>query len=153
MSPIEVSICAQGSLPPQEVEELAALGLRERADQVQLHGYVADQAALVGVLERLRRAGMQIRHLSPGGSASGGTERAHIGVAGNVGALLRTVLDDAVVSEADAMTTVTVALTDPDELFEVIRRLGDLGLQLHRVHVGEGLAGQPLGTGAEEETT
>ncbi|MCA1781228.1 MAG: hypothetical protein LC679_03370, partial [Intrasporangiaceae bacterium] len=60
MTSIDICIYAEGSLPAEEVIELADLGLHWRPDQVVLDGTVADQAALIGVLERLRRAGMRI---------------------------------------------------------------------------------------------
>ncbi|MFK5635839.1 hypothetical protein [Ornithinimicrobium sp. LYQ103] len=136
MPPIEVSIFAEGSLPPEEIVELADLGVHSRADQVVLDGTVTDQAALIGVLERLRRADLRIRDVWPAARPCGDKDAAHIVVTGRVGGLVRSVLDIGVVTEQPTMTTVVLALSSADDLFDAIERLGGLGLELRSVHVG-----------------
>lgn len=145
MPPIEVSICAEGSLPPEELAELADLGVHSRVDQVVLDGTVADQAALIGVLERLRRAGLRIRDVSPGSSVENDDHVTTLAIVGQVGALLRAILTDSVVSEHSTTTTAEVILNRPDDLFDVLGRLGSLGLELRSVHVGRSSDSSPGG--------
>lgn len=138
MPSIEVSICAEGSLPPEEIVELADLGVHSRVDQVVLDGTVTDQAALIGVLERLRRAGLRIRDVAPAARTLDDDDDgvAFIAVAGQVGDLVRAVLDIAVVTEQPTTTTAEMVLSSADDLFDAIERLGGLGLELRSVHVG-----------------
>lgn len=143
MPPIEISICAEGSLPTEEISELADIGIHGRTDQVVLEGTVHDQAALVGVLERLRRAGLHIREVAPAAEAARGVEVARIAVGGRVGDIVRAVLGDAPVTEGDDMTTAEVVLSSADVLFDVIERLGGLGLELRSVHVGRSASPGP----------
>ena len=136
MASIEVCIHAEGSLSPEELTELADLGIRRLVDHVVLDGTVADQAALIGVLERLRRAGLRIRDVSPGAGGETDERVASLTVVGRVGGLLRALLTDSVVSEHLRTTSVEVVLRRPDDLFDILRRLGSLGLELRSVHVG-----------------
>ncbi|MFN2319182.1 MAG: hypothetical protein ABR500_05820 [Dermatophilaceae bacterium] len=135
MTSIDICIYAEGSLPAEEVIELADLGLHWRPDQVVLDGTVADQAALIGVLERLRRAGMRIREVSSASSGEDDRHLALIAVVGQVGDLVRAVLVDAVVTEQPTTTTAEVVLSRDDDLFDAIRRLGELSLELCAVQV------------------
>ena len=145
MASIEVSIHAEGSLTPEELSELADLGIHRLVDHVVLDGTVADQAALIGVLERLRRAGLRIRDVSPATTGEPDTHVASLAVVGRVGGLLRALLVDAVVSEEATTTSVDVPLTRPDDLFDILSRLGALGLELRSVHVGRSAHPDPEG--------
>lgn len=133
---IDVCICAEGSLPEDEVRELSDLGMHSHVEHVVLDGTVVDQAALMGVLERLQRAGMSLREAAPSQRRSGCTRHARIAVAGQVGDLLRAVLEDAVVSEEVATTTAVIALTSDDDVFELLRRVEALGLDIRALDIG-----------------
>jgi hypothetical protein len=143
---IEVRICADGCLPPSEVAELEGLGIDRAVEQVVLDGCVVDQAALMGVLERLRRAGLTIRDVAPREPDAGGThaddaadtevgEVAEVAVLGRVGEIVRSVLPFATVTEGAATTTIEIALASSDEVFDVLHRLEALALELREVHV------------------
>ena len=95
------------------------------------------------VLERLRRAGLHIREVAPAAEAARGVEVARIAVGGRVGDIVRAVLGDAPVTEGDDMTTAEVVLSSADVLFDVIERLGGLGLELRSVHVGRSASPGP----------
>jgi hypothetical protein len=136
LPPIDVCIYAEGVLPADEVSELADLGIHSHVDHVVLDGTVVDQAALIGVLERLRRAGLQIRDVAPAARDEDGEQVAFLSFAGRAGDLLRAVLDDAVVTEDETTTTAEVVLSRADDLFDMLGRLGALGLELRAVHVG-----------------
>lgn len=144
MPSIEVCICAEGTLPAEEVLELADLGIHTHVDHVVLDGTVVDQAALMGVLELLRRSGMRIRDVAPAASDRDSHRRddrddthvASLSVVGRAGDLLRAVLGDAVVTEQSTTTTAEVVLSRADDLFDVLGRLGALGLEVRSVHVG-----------------
>lgn len=139
---IDVCICAEGNLPEDEVRELSDLGMRSHVDHVVLDGTVVDQAALMGVLERLRRAGMSIREVAPSTRRSECTRQARLAVAGQVGDLLRAVLDDAVVTEAPATTTAEIGLTSDDDVFELLQRVEALGLDIRALHIGRSVDGR-----------
>ena len=95
MTGIDVCICAEGNLPEDEVDELADLGMRSHVDHVVLEGEVADQAALMGVLERLRRAGMAIREVGPAERRAECPRHARFSVVGQVGDLLSALIEGA----------------------------------------------------------
>lgn len=141
MTGIDVRICAEGSLPEDEVDELADLGMLSHVDHVVLEGAVADQAALMGVLERLRRAGMTIRDVGPAGRRAECPRHARISVAGQVGDLLGSVLDGAFVTEEPATTTAEVRLTSDDEVFDLLRRIEALGLDIRALRIGRSADG------------
>jgi hypothetical protein len=136
LPPIDVCIYAEGVLPADEVSELADLGIHSHVDHVVLDGTVVDQAALIGVLERLRRAGLRIRDVAPAARDDDAEQVAFLSFAGRAGDLLRAVLDDAVVTEDETTTTAEVVLSRADDLFDMLGRLGALGLELRAVHVG-----------------
>lgn len=136
MPSIDVCIHAEGSLPAAEIRELADLGIHRHVDHVVLDGTVVDQEALMGVLERLRRAGLHIRDVAP---AVRGRDEGHVAslsIVGHAADLLRAVLPDAVVTEQATTTTAEVVLNRDDDLFDLLGRLGALGLELRSVHVG-----------------
>lgn len=136
MPPIDICIYAEGVLPADEVSELADLGIHSHVDHVVLDGTVVDQAALIGVLERLRRAGLRIRDVAPAAKDEDADQVALLSFAGRAGELLRAVLEEAVVTEDETTTTAEVVLSRADDLFDMLGRLGALGLELRAVHVG-----------------
>lgn len=148
--PIEVCICAEGTLAREELAELADLGVASRGEQVLLDGTVADQAALLGALELLRRAGLRIRDVEAGSRDDADDRVVTLAVSGRAGSLLRAVLEDAVILEDEATTTATLRLGASDDLFDVLSRLGALGLDLRAVHVGRS-ADPPPGGGHPQE--
>ena len=156
MPSIEVCICAEGSLPAEAILELADLGIHTHVDHVVLDGAVVDQAALMGVLELLRRSGLRVRDVSPAETGRAGRRDVHpcdddglddhlvsLSIVGRTGDLLRAVLDGAVVTEQPTTTTAEVVLSRADDLFEVLGRLGALGLELRSVHVGRSVEPHP----------
>lgn len=142
MSGIDVCICAEGTLPEEEARELEDLGMRSHVDHVVLDGTVVDQAALLGVLERLRRAGLTIRQVGPSGRDPDCVRHARLSVVGHVANLLSGSLEDAVVREEPATTTVEIGLAGEDEVFELLRRVESLGLDIRSLHIGRSLDGQ-----------
>lgn len=136
MTGIDVCIWAEGSLPEDEVPELADLGMRSHVEHVVLAGSVADQAALMGVLDRLRRAGMTIREFGPVEHRPQCLRHARLSVVGQVGDLLATVLDGALVTEEPATTTAEIELTSDDDVFELLQRIQTLGLDLRALRLG-----------------
>lgn len=146
MPSIDVCIHAEGSLPAAEIRELADLGIHSHVDHIVLDGTVVDQAALMGVLERLRRAGLHIRDVSPAAHDAETDHVLFLTVVGHAGSLLNAVLDDAVVTEQATTTTAEVALIRDDDLFDLLGRLAALGLELRSVHVGRS-AEPPPGDG------
>lgn len=144
MPSIEVSIRVEGPLPAEEATELADLGLRARTDEVVLEGTVTDQAALIGVLERLRRAGLRLREVSSTAPSPASDDVAFVTVAGRAADLVRVVLGDVPVTEDEATTTAEVAPACTDVLFAVIERLSGLGLDLRAVHVGRSASPRPV---------
>lgn len=134
MASIRVCIHAEGSLPPAELSELADLGIHRHVDHLVLDGTVADQAALIGVLERLRRAGLRIRDVLPAPSESDDL-MASLAIVGQVGGLLRALFTDAVVIERSRTTSVDLPLRRADDLFDALSRFGALGLELQSIHV------------------
>lgn len=145
MSPIDVCICAEGSLPADEISELADLGLRSHVEHVVLDGTVVDQAALIGVLERLRRAGLRIHEMTPGRrqSPDRAGQRAVVSVVGLVGEMLSAALDKAEVTEEPATTTAEVPVSCTDDLFNLLHRLEALGLDLRALHLDRSAVGLP----------
>ena len=141
MTGIDVCICAEGNLPEDEVHELTDLGMRSHVDHVILEGAVADQAALMGVLERLRRAGMAIREVGPAGRRAECPRHARLSVVGQVGDLLSSVLDGALVTEEPATTTAEVDLTSDDDVFELLQRIEALGLDIRALRIDRSAAG------------
>lgn len=140
MPPIEVRICALGTLAEVVRRELA--GFEERGDGslVVLCGVVADQPALIGVLVRLRRAGLHIRDVervpvcSPPVVSSEQAVVARFEIQGRVADLLHLALDGAL-DEAPATTTLEVALEDDDALFDILAVLEHLAVDIREVHV------------------
>lgn len=136
MPGIDVIICAEGNLPEDEARELTDLGLRSHVDHVVLDGTVVDQAALLGVLERLHRAGMTIREVGPSERRPDCARHARLAVVGAVGDLLRDVLAEAVVTEEPATTTAEIGLTSDDDVFDLLQRIESLGLEIRALRIG-----------------
>lgn len=143
MPSIEVSIRVEGTLPAEEATELTDVGLRARRDEVVLEGTVTDQEALIGVLERLRRAGLQLREVTSM-PPSPPSDVAFVTVAGRAADLVRVVLGDVPVTENEATTTAEVAPVCTDVLFAAIERLSGLGLDLREVRVGRSASPRPV---------
>lgn len=137
MPPIDVRICAEGSLPAEEISELADLGLRSHVEHVVLDGRVVDQAALIGVLQRLRRAGLRIHEVTSGRrhDPGGAGQRAAVSVVGLVGEILTAALGEAAITQEPATTTAEVPVTCADDLFDLLHRLEVLGLHLWALHI------------------
>ncbi|KAB7745247.1 hypothetical protein GA707_04680 [Nostocoides sp. F2B08] len=141
MTGIDVCIWAEGNLPEGEEQEIADLGMRSHVDHVVLEGAVADQAALMGVLERLHRAGMTIREFGPAGHRPEYPRHARLSVVGQVGDLLGTVLHGALVTEEPATTTAEIDLTSDDDVFDLLRRIETLGLDIRALRIGRSPGG------------
>ncbi|MGA8047152.1 MAG: hypothetical protein WCA30_12890 [Dermatophilaceae bacterium] len=141
MTGIDVCIYAEGNLPEEEARELSDLGMRSHVDHVVLDGTVVDQAALMGVLERLRRAGMAIREVGPAGPRPECGRHARLAVVGHVGDLLREVLETAVVTEEPPTTTAVIDLTSDDDVFELLQRIEALGIAIRALRIGRPMEG------------
>lgn len=79
MTAFEFEIRVAGVLPPDVLEELEHLRVVTRSTETVLQGPVADQAALVGIINRLQGLGIElreVRQLGAGGPASVGAHRA-----------------------------------------------------------------------------
>lgn len=146
MAAVEVRICARGALSELDRRELP--GFEESGDGslVVLRGVVVDQPALLGVLERLRRAGLHIRdveRVSPEGPTEAGGPAvavARFEFTGMVADLLRITLAEAQLVEDSATTTMEVALGDDDDaLFGLLARIEQLALDIREVHVRPGV--------------
>lgn len=135
MPGIDVFIWAEGRLSPDDMRELADLGVDSHGGHVVMDGTVVDQAALMGVLERLYRAGLSIREVGTSDSTGDCTRHARLSVIGHVGDLLGTVLENAAVTEDPATTTVDVTLTSDDDVLELLTRIEGLGLDLHALQI------------------
>jgi hypothetical protein len=130
--PMEVVVVATGQLGAEDRRELLEVMTVWSGHHVVLRGRVQDQAELMGVLDRLRRAGLTVLDIDRVRDVEGGADHeARITVAepgpgrqaGDVGA------DDRPTS------TVAVGLRDQDELFDVLARLRGRALELQAVHV------------------
>jgi hypothetical protein len=141
---IEIRICAEGALPQEEAGELAHLGLSSHVDHVVIRGTLVDQAALMGVLARLHRAGLRIQDVTSAGAAFPAAHVAHLVLAGQVAEFVRSALPDAVVTEHPPTTTAEVDIAGEDDLFDLLDRLESLGLELRAVHLGRPDHGGPL---------
>ncbi|MGM0384465.1 MAG: hypothetical protein ACQERF_00585 [Actinomycetota bacterium] len=140
-SSIEVRICARGVLTEETRRELASFSEAGDGTHLVLRGTVVDQAALVGVLERLWRAGLHIRDVEviPATDEPGPfllPVVARLEFRGQVADLLDLVVTEPHTIEATAVTTMEVALRDDAEaLFELLARLERISLDIHEVHV------------------
>lgn len=141
MTAFEVLISARGSLGDAERLELAGFAEFQDGSLAVLHGAVGDEAALMGLLERLRRAGLRIRDVERLLRSEHAPTRANAGILarleirGLVADLLQMTLADAGRVEECATTTVEVTLPDDDALFSVLAELENLALDIHALHV------------------
>lgn len=136
-----VRICARGVLTDETRRELA--GFCEAADgtNLLLQGTVIDQAALVGVLERLWRAGLHIGDVElvplleePEGSFLPVVARLEF--RGDVAELLELVVSEPHAVEVAAISTMEVALQDDVmSLFALLARLEAIAIDVHEVHI------------------
>ena len=79
MTALEFEIRVAGVLPPDVLEELEHLRVVTQSTETVLQGPVTDQAALVGIINRLQGLGIElreVRQLGAGTPASPGTSRA-----------------------------------------------------------------------------
>ena len=136
MPGIDVHICAEGYLPDEEARELSDLGMRSHVEHVVLDGTVADQAALFGVLDRLRRVGMTIREVAPPQPGSDDPRHLRLAVTGHVGDILGAVVDGISVREEPARTIVETGLTSDDDIFDLLARIEALGLEIRALRIG-----------------
>ncbi len=139
MSALEVRICARGSLTHADRLELPEFEERIDGPLLVLRGRVLDHPALLGVLDRLRRAGLSISDIdvAPAGCPAGGPAVARFEFQGQLGELLRHVVRDGRVNES-ATTTLEVELTeDQESLFRILTLLEDMALEFTEVHVRE----------------
>ncbi len=154
MTGIDLSISAAGEPSAAVLGELEGFVVRRQAGRVVLRGHVADQAALMGVLARLRRDGLTIRHVVPvRGRAPSRPARPHrpgppravaeVGLVGLVADLVGPAIEGAEVTQDPATTTVRVRLADPDALFALLDRLEDLALEVREIHVRPPVGGCP----------
>jgi hypothetical protein len=58
---MEFEIRVAGSLPPDVLEELGGVRVVTQSVETVLHGPVPDQAALVGIINRLQGLGIELR--------------------------------------------------------------------------------------------
>jgi hypothetical protein len=150
MPSIEVRIRAEGALRDTDLQELAGFRAVPDAGGVVLRGAVVDQAALMGVLCRLRRAGLSVRDVdkvpAPSAVAKEQPVRhrnapgavARIAIVGNVADLLEGAFGSVSVMEEPATTTIEIGVRDTAELYAVLDRLETLALELHELHVRPG---------------
>ena len=61
MTVLEFEIRVAGSLPPDVLEELEHLRVVSRSTETVLQGPVVDQAALIGIINRLQGLGIELR--------------------------------------------------------------------------------------------
>lgn len=144
-----VRIGVRGAVPGALREELAGFVENVMPGGWVLVGSVADQAALLGTLERLHLAGLRIHDVeqlmtpSAGPLPGAGTAlpparglRARIQVEGRVAALLARTLAREHVAEQPVTTSVEVHLEDDVDLFRLLARLESLALVVREVHIG-----------------
>lgn len=78
MTVVGFEIGVAGSLPPEVAEELENLRVVSQSTETVLQGPVVDQAALIGIRNRLQGLGIElreVRQLASGLPASTGTHR------------------------------------------------------------------------------
>lgn len=144
MAAIEVWVSAYGVLHEVVRPEIGELDVHTDGSLVVLHGVLADQAALLGLLERLRRSGLRLRDVElveRTGQPSARTSSlavARIDVRGRVSDLLHAVLVDACRVEECSTTTLEVDLDDEDAIFEVLADIEGLALDLCALHIRPG---------------
>ncbi|MDO5711724.1 MAG: hypothetical protein Q4P32_08325 [Micrococcales bacterium] len=150
MSPFEVRISAHGTLSDGARAELVGFDQLDDPSMVVLRGAVADQEALMGLLQRLRRAGLRIRDVErmPGSTPVSPPVQeaavARLEVSGRVADLLRLAMVNVsgleVVSglEEASTTTIEIGLGEEGALFNVLADLEGLALDLHGLHVRPG---------------
>lgn len=150
MAAFEIRISAHGTLSDAVRAEMIGFDQLFDPSMVVLRGAVTDQAALMGLLERLRRAGLQIRDVErmPGSpvfsSPARGVAVARLEVSGQVADLLSLAmvnasgLDEVAGVEEAATTTIEIGLEEEDALFEVLAGIEELALDLHGLHVRPG---------------
>lgn len=153
MPSIEVRIRAEGALRDSDLQELVGFRAVREASGVVLCGAVVDQAALMGVLGRLRRAGLSVRDVDQVPAPSAAAEErpvprrnvpgtvARIAIVGNVAELLEGAFESVTVVEEPATTTIEIGVRDTTELYAVLDRLETLALELHELHVRPGTSG------------
>ncbi len=61
MTVLEFEIRVAGALPPDVMEELEHLRVVTQSTETMLQGPVADQAALIGIINRLQGLGIELR--------------------------------------------------------------------------------------------
>lgn len=144
MTPFMVRIRAQGELAPADRRELAGFAATVENGELLLRGAVPDQAALLGVLTRLHRAGVRIRDMEQAPeSQPDDTDPAHeraaflarIQLVGHVAEHLAGVPGTDTATEMPATTTIEVQLAQEQALQEVLVVLESLALQVLEVHV------------------
>lgn len=147
-----VTIRALGTLPEDARAELSGFQKSHDRPMVVLRGCVVDQPALLGLLERLRRAGLRIcdvEHATrlPASEPTGSTTAvARLELTGRVGDLLRLTLGETCLFESPATTTAEFALRDEDELRELVARVERLALEIRSLHIRRcGTIGQDSG--------
>lgn len=138
-SRFEVRLCAHGALPDDARRELADFAEVPNEESVVLRGAVADQAALLGVLDLLRRAGLHLRDVEAVTSipdTGSSPVVARLVLKGEVADLLHLVVTEPHTITASATTTLEIALPDDAEaLFRLLDQLERLALDVHEVHV------------------
>lgn len=75
MAGIEYEIRVAGEVPPQVLADLREAHLARRGVETVLHGPVVDQAALVGLINRLQMLGVELREVRQVAGAQPADER------------------------------------------------------------------------------
>ncbi len=140
MTAFEVLISAQGTM--SDAVRLELSGFEELGDGslVMLRGAVPDQPALMGILERFRRAGLRIRDVERLPETEPAQERcagviARVDVRGEVASLLPLALHLSEGAVERGTTTLNLVLEDEDSLFELLAGLESLALDVCELHV------------------
>ncbi|HLS45503.1 MAG TPA: hypothetical protein VK045_08710 [Ornithinicoccus sp.] len=146
--PFTVRIRARGELGQADRLELPGFDASAEMDELVLLGTVPDEAALLGVLTRLIRAGVSVRDLEriptacvtgPGGPSGRarpqGAFLARIQLAGRIAGHLRQMPDAEVMSEVSASTTIEVELDEEHALEELLMTLNSRALHVLELRV------------------
>lgn len=136
---MEVHISADGALTEVDRLELAHLLQADDGRQVVLRGFLPDQAALMGTLARLRRAGVHIRDVECGPAMSFGPGVVAAITVESPGCAMHV---DLALSGEKLVTPPAMALEvwlpeDSHALLELLERLEGLGITLRSVHIRE----------------
>lgn len=140
MGALNIRISIHGMLSESVWQELEGFSDHPMADGQVLIGTVPDQAALVGVLQRLHLAGVvvdDIEQLEEFPDSGRGEDVARIQVDGRVADYLAREQWTAHLVE-QVTTTIEVRVTGQEELFELLSQLEALAVNLKEAHIRPG---------------